>query len=182
MNLSVSYAHFFLEAPYADFIRTSICIVLGVEPALLFFIMFIDGFWGGFIHVGENFLKDGRLGYFNKIILTPSHHRVHHAQNPLYMDTNFCNLLNIWDRILGTWQPEDKNIKIDYGITRQMNPHNFFDVYFGEIVVLWKDVKKAPGWKNKLRYIYMPPGWSHTGNHKTAKMVRDEFLKKYRLT
>ena len=68
MNLSVSYAHFFLEAPYADVIRTSICILLGVSPPLLFFIMFIDGFWGTFIHIGENIMKDGRMGFLNKII------------------------------------------------------------------------------------------------------------------
>jgi hypothetical protein len=51
------------------------------------------------------------------------------------------------------------------------------DVYFGEIVALWKDVRKAPGIKNKLLYIVMPPGWSHTGNHSTAKAVRAEFDK-----
>ena len=50
MNLSVTYAHFFLEAPYADVIRTSICILLGVNPPLLIFIMFIDGTWGGFMY------------------------------------------------------------------------------------------------------------------------------------
>src|SRR5215470_4489892 len=66
MNLFVSYAHFFLEAPYADVIRTSICILLGVNVPLLFFIMFIDGTWGAFIHVGENILKDARLGFLNK--------------------------------------------------------------------------------------------------------------------
>ena len=66
MNLSVTYAHFFLEAPYADVIRTSICIFLGVNPPLLFLIMFIDGTWGAFIHVGENILKNGRLGFLNK--------------------------------------------------------------------------------------------------------------------
>jgi hypothetical protein len=109
MNLSVSYAHFFLEAPYADVIRTSICILLGVSPPLLFFIMFIDGTWGAFIHVGEGLLKDGRLGILNKLLLTPSHHRVHHAKNPLYM--------------------------------------------------------------------VMPPGWSHTGDHKTAKVAREKFLR-----
>ena len=82
MNLSVTYAHFFLEGPYADVIRTTICILLGVNPPLLFFIMFIDGTWGAFIHAGENLLKDGRLGVLNKFILTPSHHRVHHAKTP----------------------------------------------------------------------------------------------------
>ena len=177
MNLTVSYAHFFLEAPYADVIRTSICILLGVNPPLLFFIMFIDGTWGGFIHVGENVLKNGRMGFLNRIILTPSHHRVHHAKNPLYMDTNFCNLLNIWDKVFRTFQPERKDVPVQYGITRQMNPNSFLDVYFGEIVYLVKDIRHAPGIKNKLLYIIMPPGWSHTGDHKTAKVTRTEFLK-----
>lgn len=178
MNLSVSYAHFFLEAPYADFIRTTICILLGVSPPMLILIMFIDGLWGGFIHVGEHMLKDGRLGKLGKFILTPSHHRVHHARNPLYMDTNFCNLLNIWDKAFGTYQPEKKEIPIEYGITRPMKPNSFLDAYFGEFGALLKDVYRAPGLKNKLLYFIMPPGWSHTGEHKTAKVVREEYFSK----
>jgi len=177
MNLSVTYTHFFLEAPYADVIRTTICILAGVNPALLFFIMFIDGTWGAFIHVGENIMKDGRMGFLNKIILTPSHHRVHHAKNPLYMDTNFCNLLNIWDKVFKTYVEEDKKVPIQYGITREMNPNSFVDVNFGEIGALWKDIVKAPGLKNKLLYIIMPPGWSHTGDHKTADIVKKEYFK-----
>ena len=180
MNLSVTHAHFFLEAPYADTIRTTVCILLGVEPVLLFLIMFIDGTYGAFIHVGENLMKDGRMGFLNKIILTPSHHRVHHARNPLYMDTNFCNLLNIWDKVFGTYQDEKHDIQIEYGITRKMDSGNFFDVYLGEFVALFKDVAKAPGLKNKLLYIIMPPGWSHTGEHQTSKMVRGAYLKEQR--
>ncbi len=176
MNLSVTHAHFFLEAPYADVIRTTVCILFGVQPELLFLIMFIDGTYGAFIHVGENLIKDGRLGFLNKIILTPSHHRVHHARNPLYMDTNFCNLLNIWDKVFGTFQDEDSNVKIEYGITRKMDSGSFLDVYFGEIVALAKDVYSAPGIKNKLLYLVMPPGWSHTGEHNTARIVRSRFL------
>lgn len=177
MNLSVTHAHFFLEAPYADAIRTTVCILLGVEPVLLFLIMFIDGTYGAFIHVGENMMKDGRMGFLNKIILTPSHHRVHHARNPLYMDTNFCNLLNIWDKVFGTYQDEQHDIEIEYGITRKMDSGNFLDVYFGEFIALFKDVAKAPGLKNKLLYIVMPPGWSHTGEHQTSKLVRGAYLK-----
>jgi len=178
MNLSVTYAHFFLEAPYADVIRTSICILAGVNPPLLFFIMLIDGTWGAFIHVGENLLKDGRMGFLQYIILTPIHHRVHHARNPLYMDTNFCNLLNIWDRVFGTYQPKKTGVEIEYGITRPLNPRNFWDVYFGEFYYLAKDIIHAPGLKNKILYIFMPPGWSHTGNHKTASVARREFITK----
>ena len=176
MNLSVTYAHFILEAPYADFIRTSICILMGVRPELLFMIMFIDGTWGSFIHIGESLLSNAKLGWLGKLILTPSHHRVHHARNPLYMDTNFCNLLNIWDRVFKTYQPEKNEIPIEYGITRKINAGNFFDVYFGEFYYLGLDVLHAPGLKNKLLYLVMPPGWSHTGDHKTATVLRKAYL------
>lgn len=174
MNLSVTYAHFILEAPYADFIRTSICIFFGVSPGMLFAIMFIDGTWGGFIHVGENIFKDARFGILGKFILTPSHHRVHHARNPIYMDTNFCNLLNIWDRVFKTYQPEQSQIPIEYGITRKINASNFWDVYFGEFYYLSKDLVDAPGIKNKFMYLVMPPGWSHTGDHKTAAAIKQQ--------
>ena len=177
MNLSVTFAHFFLEAPYANVIRTTICILGGLNVPMLFFIMFIDGTWGAFIHAGEGLLKEGRLGMLEHIILTPAHHRVHHAKNPLYIDTNFCNLLNIWDRVFGTLQPIKSDIAIEYGITRQSSPNNFIDSYFGELPLLWKDIKNAPGIKNKLLYLVMPPGWSHTGDHKTAGKAREEFLK-----
>ena len=172
MNLSVTYMHFFLEAPYADVIRTSICILAGVNPPMLFLIMAIDGTWGAFIHVGENMMKDGRLGVLGRLILTPSHHRVHHARNPLYIDTNFCNLLNIWDRVFRTYQPEDRSVKIEYGITRPVRIRSFTDMYFGEFVCLVRDIAHATGLRNKFLYVVMPPGWSHTGEHKTARVMK----------
>ena len=176
MNLSVTHAHFFLEAPYADTIRTTVCILLGVQPELLFLIMFIDGTYGAFIHIGDNLVKDARFGVLNKIMLTPSHHRVHHARNPLYIDTNFCNLLNVWDRIFGTYQEEDRSLTIDYGINRKMNSGSFLDVYFGEFVALGRDLRAAPGLKNKLLYLLMPPGWHPGGEHHTAAVVREQYL------
>ena len=176
MNLSVTHAHFFLEAPYADTIRTTVCILLGVQPELLFLIMFIDGTYGAFIHIGDNLVKDARFGVLNKIMLTPSHHRVHHARNPLYIDTNFCNLLNVWDRIFGTYQEEDRSLTIDYGINRKMNSGSFLDVYFGEFVALGRDLRAASGLKNKLLYLLMPPGWHPGGEHHTAAMVREQYL------
>ena len=176
MNLFVSHAHFFLEAPYADVIRTSVCMLLGVSPPLLFIIMFIDGTWGTFIHAGEHLLRDGRLGVLNRLLLTPSHHRVHHSRNPIYIDTNFCNLLNVWDRVFGTLQDEQHHTPPDYGITRPMKPGSFIDFYFGELVALARDVYRAPGVLDKLRYIVMPPGWSHTGQHKTASAMRRQLL------
>jgi hypothetical protein len=94
------------------------------------------------------------------------------------MDTNFCNRLNIWDRIFKTYQPEQEQIAIEYGVTRVINSKKFLDVYFGEFYYLWKDVVSAPGLKNKILYIFMPPGWHHTGQHKMASGIRSEYLNK----
>lgn len=172
MNLSVNYAHIFLEAVYADFVRTSICMLLGVSPPLLVLIMVIDGFWGQFIHLGENVLPKGKLGPMYRLVLTPSHHRVHHARNVLYMDTNFCNLLPVWDRLFGTYMDARDDVRIEYGITRAVKPFSVIDAYLGEFWLLGRDVWRAPGMRNKLLYLVMPPGWSHDGNHHTAKVAK----------
>lgn len=176
MNLSVNYAHIFLEGPYADFVRTSICMLLGVSPPLLILIMIIDSFWGQLIHLGENVLRNGRLGVLHRLILTPSHHRVHHARNVLYMDTNFCNLLNVWDRAFGTYMEQRDDIVIEYGITRPVKPNSLLDAHLGEFYLLARDVWNAPGLRSKLLYLLMPPGWSHDGNHHTAKLAKQALL------
>ena len=182
MNLMLSRTHFLLEFPYADIVRGSICILLGLSPPLLFLITSIDAFWGDFIHAGENILKDGRLGWLQSWILTPSHHRIHHARNPLYMDTNFCNLLNIWDWVFGTLQHEEMEVPPEYGITRKVDTGSFLDIYFGEFFLLAQDVWQAPGLLNKLLYMVKPPGWSHTGDHKTATILRQSYIQRHATT
>ena len=172
MNMSVNYAHVFLEAPYYDLLRTSICMLAGVSPPLLVMVMVIHGVWGKAVHLGEGVLEDGRFGFLHRWILTPAHHRAHHARNVEYMDTNFCNLFNIWDRLFGTYQPQIDGVAFEYGITRPVKPGSFLDANFGEFWCLARDVAGAPGLKNKLFYLLMPPGWSHDGNHKTARVLK----------
>ena len=86
--------------------------------------------------------------------------------------------MNIWDRIFGTYQEENPDLDIDYGITRPINSGNFIHVYFGEIIHLTRDVINAPGILNKLRYVFYPPGWSHESGYQTAKMIRESYLNK----
>lgn len=168
MNLSVSYAHFCLEAPYADLVRIGICTFMGVDPMVLVLVIGLDSIWGSLIHIGEELVPDGRMGFLQKIILTPSHHRLHHARNPLYIDTNFCNLLNIWDRLFGTYQEQQDDIPPEYGIKRPMNSNSFMDVYFGEFAALARDIRQAPRWRDKLCYLLLPPDWTHQ-QHSPAK-------------
>jgi sterol desaturase/sphingolipid hydroxylase (fatty acid hydroxylase superfamily) len=177
MNLSVTYAHFYLEIPFAQVMRTTVCVLLGLPLEMLWVIMFIDGVYGAFIHVGANLLPDGSFGPLRKIILTPSHHRVHHGRNPLYIDTNYCNLLNIWDRLFGSYQEEKAEVPVVYGVTRPLDSGSFVDVYVGEICALFADIKKASGLKNRLLYLAMPPGWAPNDFSKTASALRQSCLR-----
>lgn len=178
MNMSVAYAHFFLEAPYANFMRTAICMILGVDIEVFVLVFYLDMVWGQIIHVGDSVLPNGRLGFLHRIILTPSHHRVHHGRNPLYVDTNYCNLLPVWDRIFHTYQEESDKEPIDYGITRKIDSTSVLAVNFAEIIALVHSLRHAPGLRNKLLYMFMPPGWSHTGEHRTAAQVKRQYAQR----
>ena len=176
MNLTVAWVHFFAEGYYTAAIQVPILMILGVRPEMVAIILVIDGTWGTFIHAGEDAFKNGKLGILEKLFITPSHHRVHHAKNPLYMDTNFCVLLPFWDWLFGTLQNEKDEVKIEYGITREMDVTNFIDFYFGECICLYNDLKATKGIRNKLALAFMPPGWTPKSNEKTAIAVRQKFL------
>ena len=124
-------------------------------------------------------LKNGRFGILEKIFITPSHHRVHHAKNPLYIDTNFCVLLPFWDWLFGTLQNEKKEVKIEYGITRETDATSFIDMYFGECICLIKDLKNTPGFVNKFKMLFMPPGWYPGNTEHMATVVRGNYLEEH---
>ena len=177
MNLTVAWVHFFAEGYYTAAVQVPLLMIFGVSPEMVAIILVIDGTWGTFIHCGEGAFKNGRLGWMEKLFITPSHHRVHHARNPLYIDTNFCVLLPFWDWLFGTLQNEKKEVVIEYGITRNVNVTSFVDMYFGECICLVKDVKGASGWGNKIKLMFMPPGWAPGDLSHTARSVRGNFLK-----
>jgi sterol desaturase/sphingolipid hydroxylase (fatty acid hydroxylase superfamily) len=178
MNSSVNRTNFFANAIYLSFFKSLICMLLGVNPTIFFIMLAVDGLWVHFSHISEDVLKNGRLGFLNYFMLTPSLHRVHHGRNPLYIDMNYSNLFSFWDRVFGTFQKEEPHEPIVYGITRPVNFDSFIDFYFGEFILLWRDVKAAPTWKDKLLYVVMPPGWHHSGQYKLAADVRNEYLNK----
>ena len=93
------------------------------------------------------------------------------------MDTNFCTFLPFWDWVFGTLQPLRDEVKIEYGITREMDTTNFIDFYFGEFILLFRDIKNANGLKNKFLYLIKPPGWNPESIEHTAATLRKSFLK-----
>ncbi|MEI7472077.1 MAG: sterol desaturase family protein [Chitinophagaceae bacterium] len=101
----------------------------------------------------------GRMGFLELFLVTPSHHRVHHAINPEYIDKNFSQILIIWDRLFGTFQEEQKNIPPVYGITRPVATWNPIRINFQHVWLLIKDAWHAHSWWDKLRIWFMPTGW-----------------------
>lgn len=151
MHLMVGHARHVLEGPYADLVRTSICLMLGVPVPMLLTIMAIDGLWGWAIHVSPDLLPRARVPF----LLGPSEHRVHHARNPEYIDRNYCNLLPMWDRAFGTYQIE--TVTPNYGTSRA--PSNAVSMYCGDLADLVRDVWRRPGVTTKILTLIMPPEW-----------------------
>lgn len=177
LNLTVNWVVFFAEGYFITFVYLVVFTLFGINPVMFVTITLISSTWGMFAHVSDRVLKNGKLGILQYFIITPAHHRVHHAKHPLYIDTNFASVLPVWDWIFGTLQPVKKDIKEEYGITREVDVTSFFDLYFGEIILLWRDVKNAQTLKHKFLYIVMPPGWAPACSAHTASVLRREFLK-----
>jgi len=176
INMTVNWIRFFAESYYATFVHLLILLVLGVNPAMFFTIIAIDGAWGIFTHISEHAIANGRLGFLQHLLITPAHHRVHHAKNHLYLDTNFANTLPLWDWVFGTLQPLKDEVKPAYGLLRNLDATNFFDLYLGEFLLLYRDVRHAQGIVNKVSYIIRPPGWNPASADNTAAVLRQKFL------
>ncbi|HEY7406281.1 MAG TPA: sterol desaturase family protein [Candidatus Angelobacter sp.] len=99
------------------------------------------------------------LGPFEWVMNTPSHHRVHHGSNQRYLDRNHAGVLIVWDRLFGTFEPEGE--RVIYGLTKNINSYNPLRIAFHEWIDIWHDVRRAPTWRLRLRYVFGRPGWNH---------------------
>lgn len=115
-----------------------------------------------------------KLGPLEWIFNTPSHHRVHHATQVKYLDRNHAGILIIWDKLFGTFEVEDENEKPIYGITTNIESYNPLHIATHEYRNIWRDVKRAKKFSDKLKYIFYPPGWSHDGPNQTSKHLQSK--------
>jgi sterol desaturase/sphingolipid hydroxylase (fatty acid hydroxylase superfamily) len=116
----------------------------------------------------------GKLGFLELFLTTPSHHRVHHASNIRYLDKNMGMVFIIWDRLFGTFEEEIEGEEVIYGLTENLKSHNPMTMIFHEWLSILEDLKKQTSIKNKLMYVFGPPGWSHDGSKKTSKQLRNQ--------
>lgn len=170
-NLTTGFRSTVFEPFYRVFFYLPLAF-MGFNAMDVLFAYLVTQIYGNIVHTQT-------IGKLHPIIeyifVTPSHHRVHHASNVRYLDKNMGMVLILWDRMFGTFQaevPEKEAIK--YGLTTQPDDSRFSNIVFHEFKAMADDVQKAPTFSAKLGYIFNPPGWSHDGSTKIAKVMQRE--------
>lgn len=151
-NLSISLRLGFYQIFYA-FVYYLPLALLGFKPELFLILVSLQTFYQFINHTD----KIGKLGFIEKVLITPSHHRVHHGRNPQYIDKNFGGVFIIWDRMFGTFQLEEE--KVIYGITTPVKSFNplYMQVHYLKLLV--QDFARVKGGVNKIKLLFKKPGW-----------------------
>jgi sterol desaturase/sphingolipid hydroxylase (fatty acid hydroxylase superfamily) len=148
--------------------------LLGFHPGMILMQMSISLIYQYWIHT-ELIQKMPR--WFEYFFNTPSHHRVHHATNPQYLDRNHAGIFIIWDKLFGTFEPEVE--APIYGLTKNINTYNPLKIAFNEWYFLLKDLfQSKTSFIDKLKYLAKPPGWKHDGTGTLSQDLRKEWEQK----
>ena len=167
-NLSTALRQSWTGAFTLGFLFALPLVLLGFHPVMLLIV-------GGFNLIYQFWIHTEAIGrmprWFEAVMNTPSHHRVHHATNPRYLDRNYAGVFIIWDRMFGTFEQETDGEKIRYGIVKQLGSFNLLWAVFHEWIGMVQDIWRAP-WRHKLSYLLREPGWSHDSSRETSDMIR----------
>lgn len=153
-NFTVASRGFFLDAVLTRPLFYLLPI-LGVSPFQFIAVQILTNIFGIFQHTR----LIGRLGLLDKILATPSAHRVHHGSDEKYIDKNYGEVLLIWDHLFGTHKAEEE--EPTYGLTKNIDTYNPIAIEFAGVRWLIERIRGAERLSDKLRYLYMPPGWQH---------------------
>ena len=150
MNFAVSFRQAWF-GPISKIPFFMVLPVLGLDPLMIAVAGVVSTLWGV---VGHTQII-GKLGPLEWVFNTPSHHRVHHGSNPEYIDKNYGNLFIIWDRIFGTFEPENK--PVEYGLVNNVNTFNPIKITFMGWEKLFKDIRNSESFKETIGLIFGPP-------------------------
>lgn len=170
-NFTVGFRSSVLQPLYRFYYFIPITLY-GFSPVDIIFMASLTQTYGILVHTQAVC----KLGFLEWFLVTPSHHRVHHASNVRYLDKNLGMVFIIWDRIFGTFEAETDEEKIKYGLTKSIEPITPTKVVLHEWNAITRDIQKQIPLKEKLAYLFGPPGWSHDGSSKTSRQLREEKL------
>ncbi|MBC7556767.1 MAG: sterol desaturase family protein [Chryseobacterium sp.] len=148
---------------------------LGFNPWHIMVVYALGQVYGTWVHTQTV----NKMGFLEHILITPSHHRVHHACNIKYLDRNMGMVLIFWDKIFGTFEKEDEKVPVKYGIYPKMPDDKPLTIFSYEWRKIWKDIKQ-PNIKlsDKIKYIFNSPGWKHDGTGKTVRQYQKDYFAK----
>ncbi len=150
------------------FARTGFWAVLpliGFPAGMITSLLLIHGLYPFFIHTR----LVGKLGVLEYILVTPSHHRVHHASDEKYLDKNYGDVLIIWDKLFGTFKKEEEEPK--YGLTKPLKTYSFLWQHFHFAIELWLAVKKEKSFRAKWKIVFSKPARLDTGLREEAEKI-----------
>jgi len=133
--------------------------IIGFHPLMIIMMKSLNLIYQFWVHT-EVISKMPKL--FEAVLNTPSHHRVHHGYDSIYIDKNYAGIFIIWDKLFGTFQKEIHRPK--YGITHNINTYNPFKVATHEWISIYQDIKWENSFINNVKYILKYPGWSHSNS------------------
>jgi sterol desaturase/sphingolipid hydroxylase (fatty acid hydroxylase superfamily) len=166
-NLTTALRQPLTQLVVGQWVPWLVLIWLGFPPAMIVIqngVSLVYQFW---IHT-EAIKKMPR--WFEAVMNTPSHHRVHHARNPRYLDANYAGILIIWDRLFGTYIAEREDDPCKYGIVKNLGGFNIVRVAFHEWIAIFQDLARSP--KHALGWLFGPPGWSPDGSRETSNIIK----------
>ncbi len=149
--------------------------IIGFKPLDFVFVSALVTVYQFWIHT-ETINK---MGWFEHIFNTPSHHRVHHGRDPKYIDKNHAGVFIIWDKLFGTFQKEEE--KPTYGITKPVNSWNPIWVNLEHYSQMFSQLISIEGFTNKLKFLFYKPGWQpeEFGGYQAAQPVDKKAYRKY---
>jgi len=149
--------------------------IIGIDPSIVFFCAGLNLVYQFWIHTEA---IDKMPHWFENVMNTPSHHRVHHANNPRYLDANYAGVFIIWDKIFGSFIPETDEEPCNYGLVTDLGTFNPLRIAFHEWFGIIKDIWAAPSWKARALFLLAPPGWTPDGSRMTSDMIRKAWQKR----
>jgi sterol desaturase/sphingolipid hydroxylase (fatty acid hydroxylase superfamily) len=148
-------------------------VLLGFPPEMIFVQSGFSLLYQFWLHT-ESIRRMPR--WFEYLFNTPSHHRVHHAANPRYVDRNYGGTLMVWDRLFGTFAAESDQEPCRYGLIKNIDTYNPIKIAFHEWAAIVRDVRSARSLREVFRYVFGPPGWQPDGRGPTADNLRASWL------
>ena len=144
-------------------------IILGFPLPVIAFVHGLNLVYQFWIHTEA---IDRMPGWFEWVMNTPSHHRVHHATNARYLDSNYAGIFIVWDRMFGTFVVERKDDAPRYGIVKNLGTYNLVRVALHEWIGIFNDVARAHSLREAALYLLAPPGWSPDGSRETSDSIK----------